>query len=522
MNRHVVSPLFVCVLLLFSNKAFAQPSSKNFDKVWVQGESMTYTSTFDSTNPPTNQILNGFNQLYFTSGNSNICDSLGVPLIICDGFNLYDGTLNLIDNGQALVPPRIFAFEDGFSVYTQTSIILPFGNGKYRLITPTVSDDSCFNNWEHAGSGPYFDLLLYSDIDMKANNGAGRVARRMVPMLENARLSRSQMMACRHGDGKSWWLLKEAADTNLVYKFLLTADSVYGPFIQGFPGGTAHFGYWDISGQSMFSKDGTKYATTLEGYRKVFVSDFDRCTGILSNQKVYNVPPQFANWPGNAGIDSSTTGLSFSPNGRYLYVCSYSHVQQFDLQNATSQSAWTLLSGPDTTWSEFQEYLNIYPGPDGKLYIGNWGGLGGQMSVINSPDNAGTAAGFCSKCLRFPGYLLQGVTRFAGVSTPPCMPNYNLGPTSPPCTLGIKPLGEKHHHFLLYPNPASETITISYTTPGTVTFTDALGKIVQTISLPRGTEKTTIHATNLPNGVYYYQHHFNGSMLDAGKLIIIK
>jgi hypothetical protein len=176
----------------------------------------------------------------------------------------------------------------------------------------------------------------------------------------------------------------------------------------------------------------------------------------------------------------------------------------------------------DTTWDEFQEYSNIYPGPDGKLYIGNWSGFSGQMSVINSPDSGGTAAGFCRKCLRFPGYIYQGITRFAGVSTPPCTPNYSLGPTNPPCTLGIKPPEEKHHHFQLYPNPASETITIIYTTPGTVTFTDALGKVVQTISLPQGTDKTTIHSANFPNGVYYYQHQYNGSVLEAGKLTIIK
>src|SRR6478672_3900042 len=137
MNKPIILGLCVSALLLCGIKAFTQPSSKNFDKVWVQGESMTYTTTFITGQPPVNQLIDSFNTRYFAFGNSNICDSFGNLLLVSDGYNLYDGKLNLLDSGAHLVPPEIFVDEDGFSQYPQSSIILPFGNGKYRLITPT-------------------------------------------------------------------------------------------------------------------------------------------------------------------------------------------------------------------------------------------------------------------------------------------------------------------------------------------------------------------------------------------------
>lgn len=288
-------------------------------------------------------------------------------------------------------------------------------------------------------------------------------------------------MACRHGDGKSWWLLKNASDTNLIYKFLFTADTVYGPFIQGFGGDAAYLGFWDLDGQAMFSQDGTKYATTINQYSHVFVADFDRCTGMLSNPKVYDVPDQEINSPGLPIMtDNSTDGLAFSPNGRYLYVSGDYYVQQFDLQNPTSPNAWTLLSGPDTIGGWFMQYSNMYPGPDGKIYIGNWNGASSVMNVIDSPDKGGLAASFCKRCLRFPGwYDTTDSMYYYAVSTPPCMPNYRLGAVSPKCApVGINEPAASGVQFSLYPNPSQGVIEVRYDEAGTLLLYDMTGRVV--------------------------------------------
>ena len=525
MNRSVSVALMMSTLLLVSNRVFSQPGSKNFGRVWIQGQGLTYTTAFDSGTDPVNAIsfLPQDHPPYLTRGNSNICDSAGNPVLISDGFSIYDKNLDIIDGGQDIVPYRIIALY-GHSIVAQSSIILPFGDGKYRIVTPTVSDDSCFYNWEQAGNGAAFDLLLYSDVDMNANSGDGKVTRRMVPLLENVRLSKTQMMACRHSDGVSWWLLKQAADTNLVYKFLFTKDRVYGPYIQGFSGPAARFGNWDIDGQSAFSKDGSKYATTIFGYGKVFVADFDRCNGMLSNPNVFKVPAQHVNVPfGPSFLDSSTTGLAFSPDARYIYVSGDYNVQQFDLENPSPSQAWTLLSGPDTTWDQFGLYSNIYSGPDDKVYIGNWNAFGAEMSVIDSPNNHGASASFCRKCLRFPGHLNQGVMRFAGVSIPPCMPNYQLGAANPICyPTGVNAPEIQTAKFTLYPNPSPGTIRVMNSEAGTLQLYDMTGRTVTTFLLDSITNGSSLSLGNLPPGVYQYRFAGRGGQQKSGKLIIIQ
>ena len=524
MTRLVIRTLKASVLLLlFGSKALAQPGSSNFNKVWVLGSATAFTVTFDSTAPPVTQILKHPNLQWFTAGNSSICDSAGNPILISDGYNLYNKDLNILDNSYTLVPWRMYQLTSGFSWYSQSSIILPFGNGKYRLITSAISDDSCAYNCEKQGNGAYYDLLLYHEVDMNANGGAGRVTKRMAPLLQNARLSKTQMMACRHGDGKSWWLLKQAADTNLVYKFLFTENQVYGPYIQGFSGAAGRYGELDVDGQCAFSKDGTKYATTVLGFGKVFVADFDRCTGMLSNPQVHKVPAQLTGSTYDSSEkDSSTVGLCFSPNGRFLYVSGSYNIQQLDLQKTSSPQAWTHLSGIDTTWQQFMLFSSIYPGHDGKLYIGNASDVTGQMSVINAPDSSGFAAGFCRKCLRFPGYYVQGAFRFVGIGTPPCMPDYSLGRANPICSpTGMsEPL--KEGIFMLYPNPSSGTIEVRSNESGTLGLYDMAGRAVTTFILPTSNYSATLSIANLSKGIYQYRFADKSGQHITGKLVVIQ
>ncbi len=361
---------------------------------------------------------------------------------------------------------------------------------------------------------------------MNANGGAGKVTKRMEPLLQDVRLSKTQMMACRHGDGKSWWLLKQASDTNMVYKFLLTDDRIYGPYIQGFTGVAGHFSIGDNSGQSAFSPDGTKYATTNYGSKRVFVADFDRCSGMLSNPKVYNVPPRFSGNPYNAAdIDSSTCSLAFSPNGKYLYVGGYAHIEQLSLSRTNpGQQQWTYIGGPDTSWDAFQFYETMYSGPDGKIYIGNHNGLCGQMSVINSPDNYGAAADFCRKCLRFPPYYDPRDSQYYynAVASPPCMPNYHLGAANPVCfPLGVKPVAGQIA-LQLYPNPTNGILNIQYTQAGSLELYDITNRRLKTILLPDAAAgKAIADIGGLPSGVVICRYLVDGKLSQTRKIMVL-
>lgn len=186
---------------------------------WVTGRGSRIKFENNSITTKFNWIVGPNGTHYFQMGNSNICDTAGNLNLCSDGYNIYDSAGNYIDGGDTLVPFDFYIDQDGWSAYSQSSIFLPLDSNKYYFVTPTMSDlrfaDCIANN--HCN----FDLLLYNLIDMNANGGAGKVTKRMVPLMENAELRKTQMMACRHSNGKDWWLLKHGGDSNAVYKFLL-------------------------------------------------------------------------------------------------------------------------------------------------------------------------------------------------------------------------------------------------------------------------------------------------------------
>lgn len=506
----------LCIaILLLSSYCYGQ--NNDFGKVWVLGGGVSYTVKFGVNNVST-AFLDTFYSPYFTEGGTNICDSVGNLILCSDGYNIYDKNADVLDGGDTIVPKEIYIWYDGWSSYSQSSIFLPKGNDEYYFITPTASDSEVINHWKQPATGlAYFDLLLYNVVDMKANGGKGAVTKRMIPLLQDVPLSKTQMMACRHGDGKSWWLLKQASEVNTVYKFLFTSDSIAGPFIQSFP--EPNFTKWDLNGQSAFSADGTKYATTCRGAHQIFVADFDRCSGELTNPQVYPVPVGSAINPNDSThpvADPFSEGLAFSPNGRFIYVSQYFNIQQLDLLAADSQSRWVRVAGMDTTWHWFQQYSAIYPGPDGRIYIGNWSGLGGEMSVINQPNRKGLDCGFCPKCLRFPTFYSNGDSSRFGASTPPCMPNYKLGAATPPCG-GIDT--PQQQPFGIYPNPSDGYFTISYPEGGAFVLADVLGRVVYRSELPAAANSSIIDVRYLSAGVYVYRYNTEQHN-ESGKIII--
>ena len=467
----------------------------NFNTSWICG---TYglKITFNGLNVDTfPYIMTG--RFFGGGGNSNICDSNGRLILVSDGMNIYDSTLNFIENGDSLLSYTYYDHEDGWSACSQTSIFLPFDDSIYYLITPDVTD-SMFNWWTtppFPHSAP-FDRLLYHKIDMKANGGAGKVLEKGVPILEHCKLSKSQMMACKHANGKDWWLVKQWSEENKIVKFLVKKDSIIGPFYQTFSG-TFHAA--DQTGQSMFSQDGTKYATTCRGTDKIFMADFDRCTGEFTNPIWYNVPDYPRHDPSDSTLtDPITQGLAFSPNGRFLYVMKYWNILQLDLQDNDTASSWYHVAGLDTTWNQFTLYCDSYLGKDNKLYIGNFAITAKELSVIGAPDNKGILCAFCAKCLVFP-------PGWGWTSTPPCMPNYDLG-----ALVTCWPLDSgtivKENEIKIFPNPASSLITIEYMSSSKsvadVKLLNTLGQVIhEQVVIPN--KKIQVDISTFSDGVYY-------------------
>jgi len=323
---------------------------------------------------------------------------------------------------------------------------------------------------------------------MNANAGAGKVTQRMIPLLQNVNLRKTQMMACRHGNGKDWWLLKQEGDSANVHTFLFTQDSVFDKGVQIFS--EPVWGGWDIRGQSTFNSNGSKYATTSHGGSTglIFLADFDRCYGILDNPWVIQMPSGSQHDPTDTNImERLSVGLVFSPNNKFLYVISMSNIYQFDLQD----SSWYHVAGLDTSYQQFQGYETAYSGPDNKLYIGNWGGLSKQMSRIDNPDVKGVGCNFCPRCLRMDS--LSGVF---SLGTPPCMPNYSLGAKT--CwPLQNENVKEKEKELSVYPNPSSSMIYIKNANQKKKELYNSIGQLIFS------TFKNEINVSNYSKGIYY-------------------
>ena len=451
---------------------------------WVTGHNGSIVN-FNTPNITTS--ANSYPLKYFSAGNSCISDTNGNLILASDGFNIYDSSGQWLLDGDTLIPSYYYTIQNGNSILSQSSIFLPMDSNQYYFVTPTFSDiryDDCHNQ----NGNCYFDLLLYNTIDMNANGGAGKVVKRMVPLMQNANLRKTQMMACRHGNGKDWWLLKNEGDYGDVHTFLFTHDSVYDKGVQSFFQPT--WGVEDIRGQSTFNHDGSMFATTSHcgSCGLIFIADFDRCHGIISNPRTIQMPLDSQHNPADTTwTDRLPVGLAFSTNGQFLYAAGYSNIYQYDLLDNT----WFHVAELDTVADKFQGYETLYNGPDGKIYIGNFGGLSKQMSRIDNPDVKGAGCNFCPRCLR-----LDSIAGVFSVGTPPCMPDYGLGAKT--CwPLGSAEVELLKSEIVIYPNPASTIFYIKNKIGKKKELYNFIGELMCS------TTKDEIDISSFSRGVYF-------------------
>jgi hypothetical protein len=237
---------------------------------------------------------------------ANICDTAGNLLYYSNGFYVAGSNGEALMNGDTLSPCLYTeqTYWQGLNL-PQAALFLPMpGNSRYFHL---------FHFSEDTFNRP--NTIYHSVIDKDANFGLGAVIEKNVSILklQGTKILRGGgMTACKHANGRDYWIVMGGSDNNEFYKFLLTPDTILGPFIQNI--GPAFTSSADIA-YSKFSQDGSKYVTSCyEGL--VLVMDFDRCSGDFSNPlTIFN----------NASTDTSTlisgcVSEEFSPNNRFLYV----------------------------------------------------------------------------------------------------------------------------------------------------------------------------------------------------------
>jgi hypothetical protein len=527
--------LIVIVLVFSFGRGPAQILPNKYGHTWVSGNNGGIIKFSSDTSMPnfSHYVFNELVQpntgdLVFINNSSSISDPItGELLFYTNGRHVYDKSNNKM-MGSDMMKDSIFANSSAGYLFRQIDIILPIDSYRYYLVYPYYSN-TAYNNF-FIENLAYSDILAYSIIDMRGNNGKGQMIVCNKKVTTNARMRVSGMHATKHANGKDWWLVKQGKAAlgtrhNYLYRYLIKADTIEGPFLQNLDSAdnaapeTAY-------AQMNFSEDGSKI---IFGNGSDFsLGDFDRCTGLVSNSKFIKHPRGHTyQYAGDSNIyyinpadtiagvaDSLFNGVGISPNNRFAYISTDARIYQYDTWEPDSTLRWyTIINGPDTccpnTPAEYwmQALSNIMQGPDGRLYVGAGGAPSHAWQVIHKPNLKGAMCQFQVKGFRpDTGALYFGMYNYQIVNVPN-MPNYNLGPLPNqaicwPTTISNTTLPQGISYW---PNPTHGLLNITYTyTPHALPYTlyNTMGMQVQQGML-QPTITNTININGLAIGLYY-------------------
>ena len=224
------------------------------------------------------------------------------------------------------------------------------------------------------------------------------------------------LIACRHGNGRDWWLLQFNKD--IVYHYIIDPTGINLNHQSSLP-----FELRGTTGQCKFSPQGDRFA--LHGSWDLgfggpnsktdfMISDFDRCSGNLINPKLLFLPGE------DAGLDS---GIEFSPDGTKIYISDLTSISQLDLLEDDILGSIIQLKSWHTDSLICYNTIPLFFGqmqlaPDNKIYVGR-GLQCFNISVIDFPNKKGLACSFRHNAIELPTYT-TGAT--------PTTNTYRLGP----------------------------------------------------------------------------------------------
>ncbi len=407
-----------------------------YDNIWVTGQG-TFDTHFGGTKIDFNSgvpVLTHFSMPYHFGFDMpcSISDENGYLQFYSNGCQIVNNDNVVMENGDDLSPGYFQSIECDNNPYAydsyQNMMILPRPEhpGQYVYFHHTIEMD--------VSSGK----ILYSEVDMNANNGKGKVIKKN-QLLRGPFDIEGAFTAVRHGNGRDWWIIIPEEYVNVYNLYLLTPDTILGPFTQDWEDSVASV-YYKTGWNVFISPDGKKFGRVtlswLDGvnrFNRIFLYDLDRCTGALSNPQVIKVddPDVYASW------------AAISPNSRFLYFqIAQNKLFQYDLQAPDIEASGQLIAEYDgfTTPLGFSAAFHAMAlAPNNKIYMCCTSGTY-YYHTIHKPDRLGAACDFRQHDLELP--TVNGVQM-------PLYPNFRLGPIdgSPCDTLGLDNLPVAHFRW---------------------------------------------------------------------------
>jgi hypothetical protein len=410
------SLLVVTFLLIISTSSL---SGQLFDNYWALGYG-------NGINADSNSIV----LMHFGEGEMSfrVNDTLDFLW-----FNDYSGAytnysgekLRFVTNGSSLIYPfgrevegsRFAPEDDDYTQYKRQGLLfLPINaqGNQLRILRKEKHPD-------FIGIDLYDDEINESIINIE-DHGFIELLKKASPLITNDTLNYDHMAACRHANGRDWWLLQPRLNSREMLTYLVRPDTIEYVTTQLVPD-TIYSGL----GSAFFSPNGNFYACLaahgLPGTVHYFnFFEFDRCSGLLSNGRRLEL-----------GAGAFDNGGEFSPDSRYLYISNYNEIWQYDLArpDPLAEPEVVLVRDDYRIWNFWPVFFgHSQLAPDGKIYIASSTAVP-FLHTIHFPDRAGAAAEAEQRAVPLPVYNSGQQLSYH--------PHYRLGPLdgSPCDTLGL-------------------------------------------------------------------------------------
>jgi PKD repeat protein len=334
--------------------------------------------------------------------NASMCDVNGNLLFYSNGCAIADSAGQTLPGGADL-NPGVFSYicsNDGY-IGPQAMMALPVAENEFFLLYMGAD----FTNEPQA----LIDMRRLYQGRISRDSSNGSLTYQPGGLLLNDTLF-GNMDACRHANGRDWWVLVPEAKSKRFFRWLVTPNGIHsdgGQYI-----GIKKVYEEQATGMVAFSPDGNWFAQySLKADLQLF--RFDRCNGLLSEPR--HVPI----------LDAADTilaaGVAFSPNSRWLYATSSNYIYQFDTQAAdlaASKQTVAVYDGFVTPGGGTTQFYIAQNAPDGTIVVTAPGGKS-AVHVIEQPDSTGIACQVVQHKFVLPAPIGYGL---------PNHPDYRLGP----------------------------------------------------------------------------------------------
>jgi DNA-binding beta-propeller fold protein YncE len=504
--KTIIKTALVLLFMLFNFAAF--PQNKGISNYWMlgynggfQGGGGHLTLNFDSLPLDVHRTPRKMN---FLETNASISDSRGKLLFYTNGGWIADASHDTLLNGRLPKNVNYNALFFGEQVPQECLFLeAPGDTNIYYLF---------YNHVENYFPPGFFasKYLYYLTIDKRLNNGLGAVVQKN-QIAVNDSLIIGEITACKHANGRDWWIVCHRINSNLFYKVLFSPQGVIAAIPQ-YIGDTMNVP--QAIGQAVFSPDGTKYVSyhAYDLENDLLILNFDRCTGNFYD-------PIHVDFK-----DSSVTGgVAFSPNSQFLYVSSRNYVYQLNMLDSNIAMSKQKIATYDGYYSPQPPFASSFflaqLAPNGKIYINSTNSVV-DLHVINYPDSLGLACDLQQHSFPLPAYnaytMPNHTNYFLGSDSGSFCDTLQLGIMNTECKI-------KNEKISVYPNPAQDYLWINYSPTAevkTLRIFDVDGKIVFEWKLSPFTQINQIDVGKFIEGIYLCRISYR-DRLSSCKFIVV-